>query len=52
MKHHDEQHSMSEADFWMALNIDPLALSLALFNATGDEERAEQIIRAHRELKP
>lgn len=46
--HHDEQHSMNEAQFWMALAVDPLALSLALFDATGDEERAEAIIRAHR----
>jgi hypothetical protein len=52
MHHHDEQHGMSEADFWMALDIDPLALSLALFNATGDQERAEGIIRAHREIRP
>ena len=29
MRHHDEQHGMSEADFWMALDIDPLALALA-----------------------
>lgn len=43
---------MSEADFWMALNIDPLALALVLFHAIGDEERAEQIIRSHREIKP
>lgn len=50
--HHTEQHSMSEADFWMALAIDPLQLTLALFDATGDEERAESIIRAHREIKP
>jgi hypothetical protein len=46
-KHHDEQHSMNEAAFWLALAIDPLKLALALFDATGDEERAEQIIRSH-----
>lgn len=51
-KHHDEQHAMNEADFWMALDIDPLRLALALSHATGDEERAEAIIRAHREIKP
>ncbi|MEN6535677.1 MAG: hypothetical protein ABFD89_18580 [Bryobacteraceae bacterium] len=50
--HHDEQHAMSESDFWMALAIDPLALALALFHSTGDEERAEQVIRSHREIKP
>jgi hypothetical protein len=50
--HHDEQHSMNEGDFWNALDIDPLALALALFDSTGDEERAESIIRAHREIKP
>jgi hypothetical protein len=50
--HHDEQHAMNEAAFWMALAIDPLRLALALFDSTGDEERAEAIIRAHREIKP
>lgn len=39
---------MNEAAFWNALAIDPLQLALALFDATGDEERAEQIIHAHR----
>jgi hypothetical protein len=29
-----------------------IRLALALFDATGDEERAESIIRAHREIKP
>jgi len=52
VSHHDEQHAMNEAAFWMALAIDPLCLALALFDSTGDEERAEQIIRAHREIKP
>lgn len=47
-RHHDEQHSMNEAEFWKALDIDPLKLALALFDSTGDEERAEQIIRSHR----
>lgn len=46
--HHDEQHSMNEAQFWVALAVDPLQLALALFNSTGDEERAEQIVRSHR----
>lgn len=48
--HHDEQHSMNEAAFWSALQIDPLKLSLALFDSTGDEERAEAIIRSHRKI--
>jgi hypothetical protein len=51
-KHHDEQHSMNEAAFWSALAIDPLRLALALFDSSGDEARAEAIIRAHRELRP
>lgn len=51
MAHHDEQHSMNEAQFWMALAIDPLQLALALFHSTGDEERAEAIIRSHREIR-
>jgi hypothetical protein len=49
--HHDEQHSMNEAEFWKALAIDPLRLALALFDSTGDEERAEAIIRSHREIR-
>jgi hypothetical protein len=49
-RHHDEQHGMNEADFWMALDIDPLRLGLALFDSTGDQERAESIIRSHRNL--
>jgi len=48
MSHHDEQHSMNEAAFWMALAIDPLQLALSLFGSSGDEEAAEQIIRVHR----
>jgi hypothetical protein len=51
-RHHDEQHSMNEAAFWSALGIDPLQLALALFDSTGDEERAEQIIKSHREIRP
>jgi hypothetical protein len=51
-RHHDEQHSMNEAAFWSALAIDPFLLALLLHDATGDEERAEGIIRAHREIKP
>jgi hypothetical protein len=50
--HHTEQHSMNEAEFWSALAMDPLQLSLSLFDSTGDEERAEQIIRSHREVRP
>lgn len=49
--HHDEQHAMNEGEFWKLLEIDPLALALALSDSTGDEERAEQIIRAHREAR-
>lgn len=41
-----------EIDFWSALAIDPLRLSLALFDASGDDERADQIILSHRELRP
>ena len=42
---------MNEAEFWKFIDIDPLALALALFNSTGDEERAEAIIRSHREAR-
>ena len=51
-RHHDEQHSMNEAAFWSALGIDPLQLALLLFDSSGDEDRAEQIIASYREIRP
>lgn len=40
----DAQHAVGEVAFWSAHGIDPLALALALWCATGDEQRAESII--------
>lgn len=43
--HHEEQHRGNEMDFWRKYMIDPFAIALALFAATGDDERAELIIK-------
>jgi hypothetical protein len=43
--HHAEQHRCAELTFWKHHNIDPFAVALSLFAASGDEERAELIIR-------
>lgn len=42
---HDEQHSRNEMAFWTAKGIDPFAVALALFACSGDDERAELIIK-------
>ena len=46
-KHHDEQHSGSEAAFWAAQKIDPFSLALILWGCgdTQDEEAAEAAIK-------
>lgn len=44
---HRKQHDMNEKAYWEQVGIDPFALALALFHATGDEEIAEGIIRSH-----
>lgn len=43
--HPDAQHRIGEEAFWEMHGIDPFALCLALYEASGDSERAEQIIR-------
>jgi len=45
--HHDEQHSGNELKFWASKGIDPFGLALALFQASGDDEVAEGILRSH-----
>lgn len=46
--HHDEQHKAGDELTWWASNgIDPFGLALALHEATGDDEIADGIIRAH-----
>ena len=43
-KHHREQHSHSEAEFWQHLGIDPTFICLALHRVSGDHQAGEQII--------
>jgi hypothetical protein len=56
--HHDEQHAAcergsggelatAEIRWWNSKGIDPFGLSLALHHATGDDEIADGILRAH-----
>lgn len=47
-EHHAEQHLLPELTFWSNRKIDPFAVALALFAASGDDERAELIIRKAR----
>ena len=46
--HHQDspkaQHRIGEEPFWTMCRIDPFGLALALWCATGDEDRAEAII--------
>lgn len=47
--HHAEQHQGNELTFWEHYGIrDPFAVALALFACSGDDERAELIIREAR----
>lgn len=43
-QHHDEQHSMNERQFWLGYGIDPIFLSMALHDNSGDHEAGEQIV--------
>lgn len=46
--HHDEQHHAgNELLWWTSKGIDPFGLALALHHATGDDEIADGILRAH-----
>jgi hypothetical protein len=46
--HHDEQHDAgNELLWWASKGIDPFGLALALHHATGDDEIADGILRAH-----
>jgi hypothetical protein len=47
-KHHRQQHADRELAFWAKFNIDPFALATALWIHTGDEEKAQEIIRGAR----
>lgn len=47
-KHHDEQHATGdEMKFWDFVGINPFALALALYAATGDDEIAHGILRSN-----
>jgi hypothetical protein len=43
--HHQSQHCLSEMYFWKSHNIDPFAVALALFAASGDDEAADLIVK-------
>lgn len=43
-RHHREQHSMGERDFWHRQGIDPVLLALMLYAVTGNQAEAERII--------
>lgn len=41
---HREQHSENEREWWLSKGIDPIAVALALWGCSGDEEAAELIL--------
>jgi len=45
-KCHRNQHAMNERAWWNGYEIDPLAMALALYRASGDHEAGENIVRA------
>jgi hypothetical protein len=47
-KHHREQHQDGERLWWYNRNKDPIVLSAALFEVSGNNEAGERIIRLHR----
>lgn len=48
-RHHRDQHSMSEREFWITVGIDPVFSALALWTCTGDQAAGEQIVEHARE---
>lgn len=46
--HHRKQHEANERAWWEQHGIDPVKVALALYVASGDFERAEQIARGGR----
>lgn len=48
-RHHREQHAEGEMDFWKQVGVRPFEIAAFLWQATGDHERGEQIIRNARE---
>ena len=43
--HHRLQHKVGEYKFWEKVRVNPHIVSLALWAATGDQGRGEQIVR-------
>ncbi|MCW2309683.1 hypothetical protein M2319_004042 [Rhodobium gokarnense] len=43
------QHAANERRWWAAKGIDPVAVAVALWTASGDDETAEQILSEARE---
>lgn len=49
VQHHREQHAAGdERAWWSQWGVEPLDLALRLFSASGDEEAAENVVRASR----
>jgi hypothetical protein len=42
---HADQHKHGERSWWGQKNIDPIFIALALWQASGDREASEQILR-------
>lgn len=47
-RHHREQHSMNEREFWRDRGIDPVKAALALWHWRDDFEMCARIVSAHR----
>lgn len=43
-KHHREQHSMNEREFWKQYGIDAVLTALAIYSVSGDAQEAEYIM--------
>lgn len=49
-KHHRDQHSMNEKEFWLMVGIDPIKLCEKLFAVSGDHEQGERIVLNSHEI--
>ncbi len=47
-RHHDEQHSMNEREWWDLAGIDPVPIAMALYVNSGNQDAGEQIVSAWR----
>lgn len=46
-RHHDLQHSGSEAEFWRSFGVDHFLLALVLWGLTGDDHAARLVLQHH-----